>query len=77
MEIFFANVDANEAHNKREDKTYTRSTSAHSDMTLEEKKKYRLGLRSPLRARSFVPVAVFDFENIPIPDKGKNLRFEE
>lgn len=72
MKIFFENYELNEAFNKRENESYTRSTSEHSDMTLEEKKKYRLGLKSPLRTRSFVPIPLKVMENNSTLTKGLN-----
>lgn len=72
MRIFFENFEANEAFNKRENESYTRSVSEHSDMTLEQKKKYRLGLKSPLRTRSFVPLPLKVMENNSTLDRGEN-----
>lgn len=70
MKTFFENYEANEAHNKRENESYTRSVSSHSDLTLEEKRKLRLGLKSPLRTRSFVPISPNITDNHDVPANG-------
>lgn len=70
MKVFFDNSEAIETFNKRANETYTRAISEHSDMTLEEKKKFRLGLKSPLRTRSFYPVPLMFINITLIPEKG-------
>lgn len=74
MKIFFANVVKNDDFNGRRNESYKRSISQHSDLTLQEKKKYRLGLKgSTLKTRSLslIPLGIL-MDNSTIPKTGKN-----
>lgn len=75
MKIFFANVVKNDDFNGRRNESYKRSISKHSDLTLQEKKKYRLGLKgSSLRTRTLnlMPLGIL-MSNLTIPEIGKNV----
>lgn len=75
MKTFVANLETNEAFNKRINESYTRSINENTGLTQNERKKYRLGLKTPLRARNFVPVPVMPtmFGEKGTPRAGLNI----
>lgn len=45
IKTFVKNLENIEAHNKRINESYKRSLQMHSDLTLSEKKTYRMGVK--------------------------------
>lgn len=71
MKIFFATLEANEAHNTKSNESYTRSTSKYSDLTTEERKKYLLGLKRVTK-RSFNVVSMNLTMPGEVPEAGES-----
>jgi hypothetical protein len=75
MKIFFQNYEQIEAFNKRENESYTRAVNENTGLTANERKKFRLGLRRPLKTRSFLPLPFDILENHSVPRAGFVLEF--
>lgn len=70
MQIFFATLKDNEAHNSRADVSYSRAISKHSDLSTEERKKFRLGLKHVMK-RSLHVIPLNISMNNEVPDAGE------
>lgn len=61
MKTFYENAESIEAFNSRQNESYKRSLSDHSDLSLEEKRTYRLGLNMnyvSARAQGTIPMSI-------------------
>lgn len=77
MKTFFANLANIEAHNKRSNESYKRSLQLHSDLTFNEKKKYRMGVKSKKKLPKYDKrnTATLNMSAPHSPPYGKNLYF--
>lgn len=80
MKIFFRNIEANEEFNKRSNETYKRSVNVNTALSSDDRRKYRLGLKSPLTTRSLIAIPNYAPENItekiPFSGKMKKITFK-
>lgn len=72
---FFINLANIEAHNKRNNESYKRSLQVHSDLTFNEKKIYRMGVKSKKKLSKYDKKNIVSFNTSAShsPPYGKML----
>lgn len=74
-ENFIKNLANIESHNKRHNETYLRGFNSMSDLSFEEKKKRRMGLKRPVQTRKAAMLADHILKNISIPGSVNYTKF--
>lgn len=76
MKTFFKNLDIIEAHNEEAKETYELGLTEDADLTFEEQKKFRMGVKRSTRFKRSHASAPFKFSeiaNFVAPKSGRTF----
>lgn len=79
METFFKTLEKIEAHNKRTNETYELGLTEDADLTYEEQKEFRMGVKRPTRVKRSHATAPFKFSeiaNFTAPKSGETFYYK-